>query len=123
MNRIGNSRLLAETIRLLTDALDALRRGVDPQLLLVDALGPLQLHLQRETLLRAQVERSNEASRFSAEEIDRAIELIDDWLARLNGRDIVVAYEAAEALRTHYSPLNLLVKLQALESKRKLIGD
>jgi Leucine-rich repeat (LRR) protein len=120
MDKIKNLELLAETIRRLTDALGAAHKGEDPQLLLIETLVPLQLHLQREALRNAKLDIARNALGYSVEQIDEAIALINNWLTRLDSDNIVEAYEAAETFRMLYSPIRLLEKLQALESKKRL---
>ena len=120
MNKIKNLELLAEAIRRLSDALESAHAGNDPQLLLVDAIVPLQLHLQREALSIAKAGNARNGLEYSNEQIDEAIALIDLWLKRLASDNAVEAYEASEIFRMHYSPIRLLEMLQSLESKKKL---
>ena len=115
MNKIKNPELLAETIQRLSDALEAVRKGEDPQLLLVDALVPLQLHLQREALHNAKVDNARNALGYSVEQIDEAIALIERWLKRLASDNVVDAYEAAETFRMLYSPIQFLEISQSTE--------
>jgi hypothetical protein len=123
MDKIKNLELLAETIRRLTDALGAAHKGEDPQLLLIDTLVPLQLHLQRDALSDAKLDNARNAFGYSVEQIDEAIALIDNWLMRLESSNIAEAYEAAETFRMLYSPIRLLEKLQSLESNEQLRED
>jgi hypothetical protein len=123
MNKILNQELLAETIRRLEYALKVARRGEDPQLLLASTLGPLQLHCQRQALERAKLEDSPNRLGYSPEQLDDAIKLIDSWIQRLKSNDALEANDADDTLCMHYSPLNLLMKLQSLETKKKLRED
>jgi len=123
MNKITNQELLAETIQRLEYALTIARRGEDPQLLLASILGPLQLHYQRQALERAKLEESPNTLGYSPEQLDDAIKLIDSWIQRLKSKDALESHQADDTLCMHYSPLNLLMKLQSLETKKKLRGD
>lgn len=122
MDKIENLKLLAETISALTKALDIAQKGEDPQLVLVDALGKLQLHSQRKRLLRAMVYPAERPRGFSAEELEQAVDVIDGFLERLNSGNLADAYEAEEVLRTHYSPFRLLLQLQ-LDGAKKGAGN
>lgn len=119
MDKVKNLEQLAETVQRLSDALEALRKGEDPQLLLVDALGPLQLHLQREALRNAKSGNARNGQKYSSEQIDEAIALIDLWLKRLVSDNAVEAYEASEMFRMHYSPIRLLKMLQSMKRQRR----
>jgi len=123
MNKITNLELLAETIWRLEYALKVTRRGEDPQLLLASALGPLQLHCQRLALERTKLEESPNALGYSPEQLDDAIKLIDSWIQRLKSKDALEAHQADDTLCMHYSPINLLMKLQSLETRKKLRGN
>lgn len=123
MNKIYNPELLEETIRRLEYALKVVRRGEDPQLLLASVLGPLQLHCQKLALERAKLENSPNAFGYSPEQLDDAIKLIDNWIQRLKSSDALEAQHADDTMCMHYSPINLLMKLQSLETKKKLQED
>jgi hypothetical protein len=123
MDKIKNLVLSAETIRRLTVSLEDARAGNDPQLLLIETLVPLQLHLQREALRNAKLDNARNPLGGSAEQIDEAIALIDNWLKRLDSDNIAAAYEAAETFRMLYSPIRLLEKLQALEQGKRALEN
>jgi CBS-domain-containing membrane protein len=76
--------------------------------------------MQRSALLHAQADPTPNALGWSPVQIDDAIQLIDEWLARHTGDNIVEAYEVEEAMRTYYSPYRLLLYLQDIEQKKKL---
>ena len=120
MDKINNPELIAETIWRLEYALKVVRRGEDPQLLLASALGRLQLQHQKLALVRAKLENSPNALGYSPEQIDDAIKLIDGWIQRLKSNDALEADYADDTVCMHYSPINLLMKLQSLETKKKL---
>jgi len=118
MNKTDNLKLLATTIRLLNSSLETAHRGDDPQMILVDALVPLQLHLQRRALLRAKADAMSNAMAHSPEQIDEAMTLVENWLARLDSGNVVDAYEAWEVVRMHYSPYRLMQHLQKVGQPR-----
>lgn len=120
MNKTDNLKLLAKTIRLLNSALETAHRGDDPQMILVEALAPLQLQLQRRALLRAKADAMSNSLGYSPEQIEAAIELVDRWSGRLNSEDILEAYEGWEVMRMHYSPHRLMQHLRAIEQKKRL---
>lgn len=119
MNKINNAKLLAATVRLLSDALETARNGNDPAFQLVEALAPLHLHQQRQHFEDARLNNSRNAGAYSAEQIADAIALLDDWLERLNSANVERARYAAQTLRMHYGSFNLLKKLESLEAIRK----
>jgi hypothetical protein len=112
MNKTDNLKLLAKTIRLLNSALETSHRGDNPQMILVEALAPLQLHRQRRALQHAKAEAMSNSLGYSPQQIDEAMKLVDDWLARLDSENVVDAYEAWEVVRMHYSPYRLMQHLQ-----------
>ena len=124
MEKLINTELIHATIDRLENDPAAARDAMDMQLQLVDVLVPLQLHVQRAALVRAKSEGEGNSSGYPEEKINWSIELIDKYLARLDGHcedgQPCQQLEASEILRMHYSPIGLLVKLQSLEPKHQL---
>ena len=111
--KIHDPELLDETIVLLQVALDTAKRGEDPQLLLIDALVPLQLHLQLQYFKDM---RASETVGLGTKQLTSyAINLIEEWRNRINSENLIESYHFLEILRLHYSPLALLARLQLLE--------
>jgi hypothetical protein len=114
-NRINNQKIQEQTIRCLTEALEAARSGYNPERMLMEVMGPLQLICQREACVNAQYNNKFHAFGDSDKHIDEIIKLIDSWLSKIESENLGEAHEATETLRTHYSAFNLITKLLSLE--------